>query len=522
MYGATEALCIAFAGGREVLDRSRLTQDSRGTFLGRPSRWVRTAVIAVSDDLIERWHEGLALPPGQIGEICVQGPVVTPRYESDHVATRRHKIADSAGPWHRMGDAGYVDADGGLWYCGRLSDAVLTPRGHLHTGPVEALFDGHPDVGRSALIGLPDGEGRYQRPVMLIEPATTLAGGAAVESRLIAELSDLAGRHGAAREVQEIRLRREPFPVDVRHGAKIRRDLLKRAEILSDVRTPEPLPASRSLLFEGHRVAYYEAGAGEPVLLLHNAGNDHHIWEHQIRRLVADHRVVAVDSLGYGRSDAPAIAYTLPLYIDMVAAAVDALQLAPVTIIGSCTGASMALGFALRRPQDVKRLVLFHIATPGTALGGGFEGMTRLLNGRPRLAGTVAPVVDRLMQRGLLHRGMIRSQYGERRPEDGDFARYLRRLYGRPGQAPSMMSLFAQWDSFGVLDDVQYPSDYPPLHVMWGGSNKLLTLERGRTLCETLRPHSFTTIEGGGHLVMHECRGPVTRHLLALLDAPDR
>jgi pimeloyl-ACP methyl ester carboxylesterase len=60
------------------------------------------------------------------------------------------------------------------------------------------------------------------------------------------------------------------------------------------------------------------------------------------------------------------------------------------------------------------------------------------------------------------------------------------------------------------------------LHVVWGRNNKLLTLERGLVLCDTLQPHSFTAIDGGGHLVMRECPGPVTRHIVALLGDADR
>jgi pimeloyl-ACP methyl ester carboxylesterase len=109
------------------------------------------------------------------------------------------------------------------------------------------------------------------------------------------------------------------------------------------------------------------------MLFLHNAGNDHHIWEHQIRYFSQKYRVVAVDSLGYGRSDNPKLDYSLPLYTEMVSTIMDALGLAPVTIVATCTGAAMALNYALANPQKVKRLFLFHIATENSVVGGNLQ-----------------------------------------------------------------------------------------------------------------------------------------------------
>lgn len=71
-----------------------------------------------------------SLPPplaiGEIGEITVRGRVVSEIYWRNRDANDMHKIADGMTVWHRMGDLGYFDADGLLWFCGRKSQRVRT------------------------------------------------------------------------------------------------------------------------------------------------------------------------------------------------------------------------------------------------------------------------------------------------------------------------------------------------------------------------------------------------------------
>src|SRR3546814_3143935 len=68
---------------------------------------------------------------------------------------------------HRMGDLGYFDADGRLWFCGRKSQRVVTATGTLCTEQIEPVFNVHPEVRRTALVGV--GERGAQRPVLCIE-----------------------------------------------------------------------------------------------------------------------------------------------------------------------------------------------------------------------------------------------------------------------------------------------------------------------------------------------------------------
>src|SRR5262249_42173129 len=137
--------------------------------VGRSVNSVRVKIIRISDEKIPVWSDDLELPPGEIGEIAVQGPIVSREYYQRPQATALAKIADpdNGGFYHRLGDLGYFDATGRLWFCGRKSQRVVTERRTLFTIPCEAVFNAHPRVARTALVGVgPQGNAR---PVICVE-----------------------------------------------------------------------------------------------------------------------------------------------------------------------------------------------------------------------------------------------------------------------------------------------------------------------------------------------------------------
>ena len=79
------------------------------------------------------------------------------------------KIEDGNSFWHRMGDLGKLDKKNRLWFYGRKNQRVTTETETLYTIPCESIFNQHPDVKRSALVGT--GPRIKQEPVIIIEPA---------------------------------------------------------------------------------------------------------------------------------------------------------------------------------------------------------------------------------------------------------------------------------------------------------------------------------------------------------------
>ncbi len=222
-YGATEAMPVLAIGSREILaETAKLTEKGYGICVGRPVRGIDVKVIAIYDDPIREWSEELVAPNGDIGEICVRGDVVTQGYFESPMDDLLAKIkSEDGGVWHRMGDLGWKDSRGRIWFCGRKSHRVVTPHETLFTIPCEAIFNNHPNVFRSALVGL--GDPPEQTPVIIIEldPDQEHNG----ESQIRKELLELAALSPQTRDIDTI-LFHHGFPVDVRHNSKIFREKL--------------------------------------------------------------------------------------------------------------------------------------------------------------------------------------------------------------------------------------------------------------------------------------------------------
>jgi acyl-CoA synthetase (AMP-forming)/AMP-acid ligase II len=223
-YGSTEALPVCSIGSEEILRETRLrTAEGAGVCVGQPVEGMTVKIIRIRDEPIPTWSDDLELPAGEIGEIVVQGPVVTASYWKRPESTALAKIADPihGGFYHRMGDVGYLDASGRLWFCGRKSQRVVTPDGTLFTIPCEGVFNAHPAVYRTALVGVP--RNGVPSPVLCVEREKDMA--SPDDEQLRRELLALSARHPHIRAIQTI-LFHPSFPVDIRHNAKISREKL--------------------------------------------------------------------------------------------------------------------------------------------------------------------------------------------------------------------------------------------------------------------------------------------------------
>ena len=225
-YGATEALPVATIERKEILEETlKKSQQGYGICVGHTIPDIELRIIAITDDSIPKWEDSIELTHGEIGEIVVKGPWVTQSYFNRNEATRLAKIKDHGNAlWHRMGDVGYIDDQNRLWFCGRKSQRVRTTDGTLFTIQCEGVFNIHPKVKRSALVGI--GENKNQRPVIVIEPEhfRELKNNSS-HNLLIKELLELGGQNKLTRQIKDV-LIYQNFPVDIRHNAKISREQL--------------------------------------------------------------------------------------------------------------------------------------------------------------------------------------------------------------------------------------------------------------------------------------------------------
>ena len=274
-YGATECLPVANISSAEILNETRaLTEQGHGVCVGKPVAGMHVMVIPITDGAIAslefnlqvvlrrdessrpdardaspsgladsprppgradgnlkvELQRGTGIAPNVIGEFVVRGPVVTPRYFRNPQATALAKIHDpvTGETLHRMGDVGYIDDQGRLWFCGRKSQRVVTAHGTLFTDMVEPVFNTVEGVVRTALVGLT--RNNVTRPVLLVEIERVGGYWIKMDSEFWKELYERleakAKEHPHTSMIDCFLEYPGKFPVDVRHNSKIFREKL--------------------------------------------------------------------------------------------------------------------------------------------------------------------------------------------------------------------------------------------------------------------------------------------------------
>lgn len=220
-YGATESLTTATFTGREMIrETAAATRQGQGYCVGYINPGMTVKVIKVIDGPINQWNDSLELPPNERGEIVVRGDVVKAAYFNNPKATSESEIPDPDGKWHRIGDIGYFDTQGRLWFCGRVTHRVFADNMIYYPVCSEAVFNAHPQVFRTALV-----QGPNQTTVLFVEPIPGSFPNSKHKKQLISELLELGKQYPFTNLITDIRFVSK-FPVDIRHNAKIFREKL--------------------------------------------------------------------------------------------------------------------------------------------------------------------------------------------------------------------------------------------------------------------------------------------------------
>ncbi|OQY21542.1 MAG: peptide synthase [Desulfobacteraceae bacterium 4572_35.2] len=222
-YGATEALPVCSIDSKTILSQTRqLTDKGHGICVGQPVANLAVKIITIDDHAIEQWHDQLEVTDSTIGEICVRGKQVTQGYFNRPESNLLAKIqADDNDFYHRMGDVGYRDNKGNIWFCGRKTHRVQTTKETLFTIPCEAVFNTHPQVYRTALVGV--GNAGEQQAILCVELMDK--NDKTQADKIITELKQIQQQFPHTQAIEQF-LIHPAFPVDIRHNAKIFREKL--------------------------------------------------------------------------------------------------------------------------------------------------------------------------------------------------------------------------------------------------------------------------------------------------------
>jgi len=196
-YGATESLPISNISGEYILaNTAAMTRGGAGVCVGQAVAGARVMIFGGD-------------------EILVSGELTTREYFNETEATQKSKLTLNGRLWHKVGDVGTLDDQGRIWFWGRKAHVVETGTQKLYPVCCEPVFNQHPRVKRSALVG-PRLGGRVV-PSLVIELKD---GSTAMTEGLLQELCEIRDLHEHTRPIEKFLLKKS-FPVDVRHNIKI-------------------------------------------------------------------------------------------------------------------------------------------------------------------------------------------------------------------------------------------------------------------------------------------------------------
>ncbi len=248
-------------------------------------------------------------------------------------------------------------------------------------------------------------------------------------------------------------------------------------------RTRGPLP-----------IAYFDAGSGPPILLIHGLGGNFTHFEHVAPLLARTHRVIGVDMPGCGDSAKPRIKYSLDLFADSVVHVLDELRIEHAVVVGHSLGGAVGSRAMLRFPKRVRALVLINSA--------GFwryKRLTRIVGQLVLRERLLVPAMERLALKLLDNVFQEKNDYTRR---------FLEQTAGRPPQ-PTVgefgrvtESLAAELVGTHFLDELD--RFLLPTLVLWGDRDRLIPAANLARWVPRLPQGRLQVFRGCGHMPIIE------------------
>lgn len=263
------------------------------------------------------------------------------------------------------------------------------------------------------------------------------------------------------------------------------------------------------VLVNGHRIHYIATGQGEPLILLHGLGAWCDLWASTIAELKRHYFVVAPDILGFGRSEAPRIRYTRDLLVRWFGAFMDVIGCHSAHVCGNSMGGAIALDFAWRFPERVKRLILVDPAGLGPEIG----FMPRL-SSLPLLGEFFAQPWRWNMRRAWRHLMGDPSWVTE---EFVDYVSTYRR--DNVSTRPYLVALREYVTFRGLKETLEHQLDgiKMPTLLVWGEKDRLFPEMQGARAARRIPQCVYRVMRGCGHVPFMERPAEFADHVLGFL-----
>jgi pimeloyl-ACP methyl ester carboxylesterase len=253
------------------------------------------------------------------------------------------------------------------------------------------------------------------------------------------------------------------------------------------------------VLVDGAKIHYQRAGSGRPLLLLHGLVGSAKNWRRNISFLSRDSSVYAIDHFNMGESErVPGLNAGLEATADRLAAYMDALGLDEADIAAHSHGGAVAMMFAARHPDRVRRLILFAPANPFCDLG---NQLIRFYQTRFGIRfARLIPFLPRMLKATALSR-----MYGDPSRVSRDALEGYVGGLRIPGTIDHVLQILQRWFvDMGLLRSALTRLTGKPTLLIWGDRDHTVGLNSARELQRTLPQSSLIVLPGVGHIAFEE------------------
>jgi pimeloyl-ACP methyl ester carboxylesterase len=259
---------------------------------------------------------------------------------------------------------------------------------------------------------------------------------------------------------------------------------------------PKERPPGNFVSVFGAKLHYVDAGSGPVVVLLHGLADDVGVWESVMPALAAKHRVIALDQIGFGRSDKPLLGYRAATFVDFLDGFLNELKIDRASLVGNSLGGWIAASFALTHPERIDRLVLCDAA--------GYAAVTKTMDPRALSALRLANRED------IRYLGPL-TFHDKRFYEDVDLVLKQRVTAGDNYTINQFLDSMIRGED--VLDG-RLGGIHKPTLIVWGREDKLIPLNFAERFHKEITGSRLEVIDNCGHMPQVECADRFNHPLL--------
>jgi pimeloyl-ACP methyl ester carboxylesterase len=258
-----------------------------------------------------------------------------------------------------------------------------------------------------------------------------------------------------------------------------------------------PLPELRSVSVFGRRISYYDVGSGPTLVLVHGLGGDADEWVWCFGPLSATHRVIALEMLGFGRSDKPPITYRIAGFVEVLERFLLTLEIERASLLGHSLGGWIVAAFALQFPDRVDKLVLADAA--------GID------------AGAVKPAIDLNVSTRANMRTILEFVFYSKPMVTDDLVELSYTLHLERGDGPTIRSALETVMAPDEKLDNRLSGLQTPTLLLWGEQDALTPLAMAENFQRLIHGSRLEVIPECGHIPCLEKPGEFVHAVMNFL-----